>query len=692
MRSYLFAISLGPVQGFIGAARRTRDFWMGSTLLSECAKAAARWIVDQPGSSIQKLIFPAPASRDDLKAWDFDENAVAPTSDFNVTNVLLFHLPSDAPSNTINTIREQVIEQWKSFVQRTLNYQDARDEDWPVGMVVRDDLNADVLRLQESFPEDVFEFFAAWAPFDSAADDYSKCRALVMRLLNGRKSLRDFAAITGVQGIPKCSLDGLRESVLKKPAERKLPLRIRSGEQLDLIGLVKRLQFGNNAIRFPSVSRFAVDPWIRGVLSGLPGRESGPQLLAHVDSHCRSLVKLRVLRLRKRMIEGKKEDDWPKFPWWNQFPFEGTPLLATRHHELLDEVAENVNRVAVEVILQNIAKRLSYNRDDLDLPKPEPYFAIIAADGDRMGQMISELCTRKNAAALHRAFSAAQSKFDDDVRQRLDGRRDLMGRDRGESGFCAGQVLHGATVFAGADDILGFVPLDQCLAAAWMMQDLFRQTLHDALENVDSDLVKQLDAANQFPTLSAGIAIGHFLDPLEDLLRFAKQSEHRAKNPTPDDRRQESRNGLAISVHSRGGAPFTIRLNWTDASMQHLNAAIDLSLNRDLSTRAAYDLRELAVRYDSRDAVWGNHAQLAAALSGEAMLILGRKRSIAGTSRDTVRTLLRGVETSADVHAVASQLLVGQWIADAQVQSGFRWSFPVAQDVSEARKQEADAQ
>ncbi len=48
---YLMAVSIGPVQGFIAAARRTRDFWMASTILSECDKAAARWIVEQPPGS-----------------------------------------------------------------------------------------------------------------------------------------------------------------------------------------------------------------------------------------------------------------------------------------------------------------------------------------------------------------------------------------------------------------------------------------------------------------------------------------------------------------------------------------------------------------------------------------------------------------------------------------------------------------
>ena len=39
MTGHLLAIALGPVQEFISAARRTRDLWFGSYLLSEISKA-----------------------------------------------------------------------------------------------------------------------------------------------------------------------------------------------------------------------------------------------------------------------------------------------------------------------------------------------------------------------------------------------------------------------------------------------------------------------------------------------------------------------------------------------------------------------------------------------------------------------------------------------------------------------------
>ena len=77
--SHLLAISVGPVQEFIAAARRTRDLWFGSYLLSEISRAVAKAVENQGG----KLIFPASSDAE------------------NVANVILAELhtgdPKDGP-------------------------------------------------------------------------------------------------------------------------------------------------------------------------------------------------------------------------------------------------------------------------------------------------------------------------------------------------------------------------------------------------------------------------------------------------------------------------------------------------------------------------------------------------------------------------------------------------------------------
>jgi len=43
---YLLICSIGPVQDFIATARRSRDLWYGSWMLSELAKSAAWYIAN----------------------------------------------------------------------------------------------------------------------------------------------------------------------------------------------------------------------------------------------------------------------------------------------------------------------------------------------------------------------------------------------------------------------------------------------------------------------------------------------------------------------------------------------------------------------------------------------------------------------------------------------------------------------
>ncbi|MCF8004887.1 MAG: type III-B CRISPR-associated protein Cas10/Cmr2, partial [Chromatiaceae bacterium] len=80
MPRMLITLSIGPVQSLIEAARRTRDLWGGSWLLSELSRAAARTLHNaQPGS----LIFPCPADPDrDLQPLP------EPGDEANIANIL----------------------------------------------------------------------------------------------------------------------------------------------------------------------------------------------------------------------------------------------------------------------------------------------------------------------------------------------------------------------------------------------------------------------------------------------------------------------------------------------------------------------------------------------------------------------------------------------------------------------------
>lgn len=59
---YLFLFHIGPVQSFIASARRTRDLWFGSQLLSDLSWIAAAYIAENYGH--ETLIFPSFAAKE----------------------------------------------------------------------------------------------------------------------------------------------------------------------------------------------------------------------------------------------------------------------------------------------------------------------------------------------------------------------------------------------------------------------------------------------------------------------------------------------------------------------------------------------------------------------------------------------------------------------------------------------------
>ena len=166
---------------------------VSSYLLSEISKAAAKKIDNCGG----KLIFPG------LKTGDHRPN---PRTDYNVANIILAELPEDIklkPSFLNMEAQAAAKAEWEEYANGAKNIAKS---------IIRDSIWKEQV-------DDVIEFYSAWVPRNG---DYSSDRKKLMRLLAGRKSIRDFKPAKGLPGVPKSSLDGARESVLDK--EDKLEL------------------------------------------------------------------------------------------------------------------------------------------------------------------------------------------------------------------------------------------------------------------------------------------------------------------------------------------------------------------------------------------------------------------------------------------------------------------------------------
>lgn len=599
MSKHLLALSIGPVQGFIAAARRTRDLWCGSLILSEISKVAAKAVADVSGL----LIFPALAK-------NAPELQPYPASIFNVANIILAELPEGIiPSEVANKAEKAAQSHWLRMAET------AKDE-------AKDFI--EVHRWTQQV-EDVIEFYASWCPLDP--DAYGASRQRVMRLMAARKACRDFAAERGYYRVPKSSLDGARDTLWKDPDEvlslnRKMERRLRlcRGEHLDAVGLAKRLAYGVRP--YPSVSRIAADPWLRGLHLAAKRHSRTWEVLESVSNLCEQLTKYGLGRVDKKI-----------FP---EFPYEGTAVYANRHHELKEEMG---NDQQVASLVDDLTRQITALVKMRRLEDPDPYLAVLAADGDRMGKIISGI----NNVDRHRDFSRRLALFAGQA-------RDIVEEDRG------------CLVYSGGDDVLAFVPVDKCLACA--------QRLHEAFSKLlEPFKTRQGDS----PTLSVGIAIGHFMESLENLLEYGRRAERAAKHP--------DRNGLAIHVRTRGGAPLEVRGTWEENSfIERLNLWKTFHLEERISHGTAYDIRTLALNYAGRP----YDERAAPAIRAELHRLLTKKspsgkrpleesvidQLMALTAVPTAGQQGAAVHYHPEVMRLAKELLVSRRIARAERQAG----------------------
>lgn len=499
MREHLLLISLGPVQDFIAQAKRTRDLWMGSHLISEISKAAAKDLA-QKGAN---LIFPAlkqgdPRLEPSNNPFDKDAKPV-----FNVANKLVAIVsghPQTFAASAQDAANKRLVD-WGLLVW---------DQQLP--LVDPDPKNRDAAQEQLST---FLEFLAVWAPVESKS--YADIRKELEAELQARKSLRPFTPWSHQRGgIYKSSLDGARESVLKDPKERThtkfTRYRIGNQEQLDAIGLLKRA--GGEPGQFVPVPTIGLMRWIEAAST-------------HASTPMKELEEL------CHQCKFQEVDD--RLKWVERFPYDGQLFLEDRLQPYCKEYGVDANKQkALSRTLNKIRKELS---------EPHPFIACLVADGDNMGKLINEYA--EEGYQKHQELSEKLAAFAQQARTIV-------------------EENNGNLVYAGGDDVLALINVQDALPCAFKLQHQFKQQIGRSL--------------------SVGLGIGGVIESLGDLFEFGRTAEHEAK---------QKRNALALLVQKRGGSQRVWCSLWDDNPHQRLQDDIGLLKRRCLSAKKIYQLGDM---------------------------------------------------------------------------------------------------
>jgi len=216
---------------------------------------------------------------------------------------------------------------------------------------------------------------------------------------------------------------------------------------------------------------------------------------------------------------------------------------------------------------------------------PPTYYAILAMDGDNMGKWlkgeflpeIGELI-HQNAKNSLLAYSMGNDIQELETLLRMKhpmspSFHNLFSRKLSE--FALNTVRdfvetkhYGKLIYAGGDDVLAFLPVDEALDCAFELNKEFKTLLGN----------------NQNASMSAGIVFVHHKYPLELALDEVRDAEKKAKY-------KYGRNAVCIKYIAGGGQARHFGMNWDDKTF--FDNIISKYPKDELSTKFAYDFMDI---------------------------------------------------------------------------------------------------
>lgn len=335
----LLMITLGPVQEFIAQARRTRDLWFGSTLLSELSYEVAKCLHDQGAN----MVFPH------------------------------FRIGQKKVANKIVGLVSSGAERDLAIMARTA----ARDCWYAYAYTAKEKLGTAINEGSwERQIKDLLEFYAVWVELD-VGQGYAQALSRAESLMAARKTLRDFRANEPgkLYGEPKSDLDPGRESVLW-PEKHHIYGRfgISEKEALDAISLVKRLahHVKPDSRTFLSVCDIAFAP-LRQKLSC---NEEWRTAANNYQQKAIQLIEQRTGRRLEHPAHGQAYHSWL--------------FYGNRMEEYLLEKLAGIEADRIEGVLLLLQNEMEFFYKQTGL-LTTPYYALVVCDGDHMHKRLQEI-------------------------------------------------------------------------------------------------------------------------------------------------------------------------------------------------------------------------------------------------------------------------------------------------------------
>ncbi|MGC8771095.1 MAG: type III-B CRISPR-associated protein Cas10/Cmr2 [Brevinematia bacterium] len=607
----IMIFSISPVQSFITKARKLRDFWTGSILLSWLTFEGIRWIIENLGPD--HILFPSIVDQPLVieylrKNWKMEEKYYPSlhkeTDIATFPNKFMFLVPMNYSKDIGEGITTHIKTEWKKitlmvydYIKEKLNLSkdqnniktlfDEQNENywdihWAVTPLVTSqnlDESKDLLseNLINKVKEQVDIFHKIYSSPNCDSNHVGKYYPLSNGLIQGALSAlkMSYRNIRTEQQGKKCTLCGELEALTDKP----------------YTGNESANEYKTNMDNFWKTLRETL-----GFQSD-EKKESGE--LKENERLCSVCLTKRLLSDALIWSESKKEEKdrhilYSTFTQLNENKEITKKYFPSTSYIALYEYFER-KKITNEEEKERKSQVLFDSEDGETLPDlkiQDKYYAILMMDGDKMGKLImGETIEASWEDVIHPEIKdrMIQENFEEKYRKNW---KILYDKPRlitpaihsaiseALADFAIYEVpqiikkYEGRLIYAGGDDVCAVLPIAEAINAAKELSEAYKRSFRLISKIDDGYEVKYLNTESNFEikpgklsigmgsaediTISASILICHYKEPLTAMLR-------RARELLDDVAKDEAgRNTCAIELYKRNGEYRRFWFKWND--------------------------------------------------------------------------------------------------------------------------------
>ncbi|WP_321338133.1 type III-B CRISPR-associated protein Cas10/Cmr2 [uncultured Cohaesibacter sp.] len=526
--------TLGPVQGFIADARRTRDLWAGSFLLSWLAGHAMAKLREAATHDKEKVIVFPMVENDDLF-----QSILAPDRSHspyigslpNRFKADVSNIPKDKSPGKI--CEEAIIDAWGKLATKV----------WDQFIAPVEEKGNETKKIWDRQTNSFWQ--TNWVIGSESDDDGN--------WLNQRKHWHnqlapdeagDLCRLMGnyqeISGYHRIGSQEQQKNFWASLAKQKRigPLNLRKDERLCAIALIKRLfpliakdivgwQPGGDVvdiIHWPSVSYIAAVPWLKEVERLGNYAQSSyfqtaiknviPGVMGETDTKLFGLPGNGIFKLDGHLLHQDGIDAWKT----DDFKGQNTKEKESSRRKLLTSLA------TLQMTTGHAASE---------------FYAVLIMDGDKIGTKINdeENVVKKGLAN----FTGAVKHYFAPPRMPSEKEKN---------------IASGALIYAGGDDVLALVPVDTALLAAQNLRKAYDVAFSQAVAGSGQKVLKDSEY-----TMSGAIIFAQYKIPLRAVLR---QAHHYLDEIA---KKQNGRDSLAVAIMKPGGIAYDWVSCWHDEKL-----------------------------------------------------------------------------------------------------------------------------